>query len=86
MHTAKKRKALFQQLGISKVAGAHDALSAKLAEHAEFDAVWASGFGISSSLKCIPDASFITLTEQLDIERNMAEAITIPIGADWGRL
>ena len=53
-----------------------------LAEQAGFDAVWASGFGISSSLKCIPDASFITLTEQLDIERNMAEAITIPIVAD----
>ncbi|MFB3136522.1 MAG: isocitrate lyase/phosphoenolpyruvate mutase family protein [Nitrospirales bacterium] len=82
MHTSKKLKAIFQQLGIIKVAGAHDALSAKLAEQAEFDAVWASGFGISSSLKCIPDASFITLTEQLDIERNMAEAITIPIVAD----
>ncbi|MEE8125064.1 MAG: isocitrate lyase/phosphoenolpyruvate mutase family protein [Nitrospirales bacterium] len=82
MHTAKKLKALFQRPGIIKVAGAHDALSAKLAEQAGFDAVWASGFGISSSLKCIPDASFITLTEQLDIERNMAEAITIPIVAD----
>lgn len=82
MHAAKKLKALFQRPGIIKVAGAHDALSAKLAEQAEFDAVWASGFGISSSLKCIPDASFITLTEQLEIERNMAEAITIPIVAD----
>ncbi len=82
MHTAKKLQALFQRPGIIKVAGAHDALSAKLAEQAEFDAVWASRVGISSSLKCIPDASFVTLTEQLDIERNMAEAITIPIGAD----
>ncbi len=79
MHTAKKLQALFQRPGIIKVAGAHDALSAKLAEQAEFDAVWAR---ISSSLKCIPDASFVTLTEQLDIERNMAEAITIPIVAD----
>ena len=39
MHTAKKLKALFQRTGIIKVAGAHDALSAKLAERAEFDTV-----------------------------------------------
>ena len=62
--------------------GAHDALSAKLVQEAGFDAVWAGGFSISASLKCIPDASFITLTEQVSIERNMAEAISIPIVAD----
>ncbi len=82
MHNASKLKALFQRPGIIKVAGAHDALSAKLIEHAGFDAVWASGFGISATLKCIPDASFITLSEQVGVERNMAEAITIPIIAD----
>jgi phosphoenolpyruvate phosphomutase len=82
MHNASKLKALFQRRGIIKVAGAHDALSAKLIEQAGFDAVWASGFGISATLKCIPDASFITLSEQVGVERNMAEAITIPIIAD----
>jgi len=82
MHNASKLKALFQRPGIIKVAGAHDALSAKLIEQAGFDAVWASGFGISATLKCIPDASFITLSEQVDVERNMTEAITIPIIAD----
>ncbi len=29
--------------------GAPDALSAKLAKEAEFDAIWASGFGISAA-------------------------------------
>lgn len=82
MHNATKLRALLQRPGIIKAVGAHDALSAKLIQQAGFDAVWASGFGISASLKCIPDASFITLTEQLDIERNMAEAVTIPIIAD----
>lgn len=62
--------------------GAHDALSAKLIQEAGFDAVWASGFGISASLKCIPDASFVTSTEQLEVEKNMADAIDIPIIAD----
>lgn len=82
MHNATKLRALLQRSGIIKAVGAHDALSAKLVQQAGFDAIWASGFGISASLKCIPDASFITLTEQLDIERNMAEAVTIPIIAD----
>jgi phosphoenolpyruvate phosphomutase len=33
-------------------------------------------------LKCIPDASFITSSEQLEIERNIAEAVNIPVIAD----
>jgi len=82
MHYATKLRALLQRPGIIKTVGAHDALSAKLIQLAGFDAIWASGFAISASLKCIPDASFITSSEQLEVERNMAEAITIPIIAD----
>ena len=82
MHNATKLRALLQRPGLIKAVGAHDALSAKLIQLAGFDAVWAGGFAISASLKCIPDASFITSSEQLDVERNMAEAITIPIIAD----
>jgi phosphoenolpyruvate phosphomutase len=82
MHNAAKLRALIKRPGIVKTVGAHDAISAKLVQEAGFDAVWASGFGISTALKCIPDASFITPSEQLDVERNMAEAITIPIIAD----
>ena len=82
MHNATKLRELLRRPGLIKAVGAHDALSAKLIQQAGFDAVWASGFGISAALKCIPDASFITLTEQLDVERNMAEAVTIPIIAD----
>ena len=68
--------------GALKVVGAHDALSARLIERAGFDGVWASGFAISASLKCIPDASFITSSEQLEVERNIAEAVNIPVIAD----
>jgi phosphoenolpyruvate phosphomutase len=82
MHNAAKLRALLHRPGVVKAAGAHDALSAKLIQEAGFDAIWASGFGISASLKCIPDASFITMSEQLDVERNMAQAVTIPIIAD----
>jgi phosphoenolpyruvate phosphomutase len=82
MHNAAKLRALMKGPGIVKAVGAHDAVSAKLIQEAGFDAVWASGFGISAALKCIPDASFVTPTEQLEVERNMAEAIAIPIIAD----
>jgi phosphoenolpyruvate phosphomutase len=82
MHSASKLRDALKRPGALKVVGAHDALSARLIELAGFDGVWASGFAISASLKCIPDASFITSSEQLEIERNIAEAVNIPVIAD----
>jgi phosphoenolpyruvate phosphomutase len=82
MHNAAKLRELLRRPGIVKAVGAHDALSAKLIERTGFDAIWASGFAISASLKCIPDASFITSSEQLEIERNIAAAVSIPVIAD----
>lgn len=82
MHNATKLRAALKKPGALKVVGAHDALSARLIERAGFDGVWASGFAISASLKCIPDASFITSSEQLEVERNIAQAVNIPVIAD----
>jgi phosphoenolpyruvate phosphomutase len=82
MTNAAKLRALLKRPGVIKAVGAHDALSARLIERAGFDAIWASGFAISASLKCIPDASFITSSEQLEIERHIADAVSIPIIAD----
>ena len=62
-------------------AGAHDALSAKLAEEAGFDAIWASGFGISA-VQAVPDANILTLTETLDAVRRICDAVDIPVVAD----
>src|SRR5207249_1114185 len=82
MTQAAKLRELMRRPGIIKTVGAHDALSAKLIEEAGFDAIWASGFGISASLKCIPDGSFLTMTEQLEITKNIVEAVRIPVIAD----
>ncbi len=82
MTNAAKLRASLKKPGALKVVGAHDALSARLIERAGFDGVWASGFAISASLKCIPDASFITSSEQLEVERNIANAVDIPVIAD----
>ncbi len=82
MTQAAKLRELMRRPGIIKTVGAHDALSAKLIEEAGFDAIWASGFGISASLKCIPDGSFLTMTEQLEVTKNIVEAVGIPVIAD----
>ena len=82
MTNAAKLRAALKRPGALKIVGAHDALSACLIERAGFDGIWASGFAISASLKCIPDASFITSSEQLGVERNIVEAVNIPVIAD----
>ncbi len=63
------------------VAGAHNALSARLVEEAGFDAVWASGFEISASF-AVPDANILTMAENLEASRQMAIAARIPVIAD----
>ena len=70
-----------QEKQFVKVCGAFDVMSAKLAETNGFDAVWASGFGISST-RALPDAGIITMTELLDAVTFMAEACNIPVIAD----
>ena len=66
---------------IVKVAGAFDAMSAKLVELNNFDAIWAGSFAISAT-HALPDASILTMTEFLSISSNMADACSIPIIAD----
>ena len=62
--------------------GAHDALSARLVEQAGFDGVWASSFGIALASQCAPDIDLLTLTETLDIVRNISSVVNIPVMVD----
>ncbi len=64
------------------VAGAHDAISAKLIERAGFDAVWTSSFGISTAQMGLPDAGLLTMTENLEIVKKINQAVSIPVIAD----
>ncbi len=63
-------------------AGAFDALSAKLAEDAGFDAIMSTGFGVSASHLGAPDVELYTMTENLAVVRNMANAVSVPLVAD----
>jgi phosphonopyruvate hydrolase len=60
---------------------AHSPLSARLAEEAGFDGLWASGFELSA-LYGLADVSLISMTQHLDMVRAMAEQSALPIIAD----
>ena len=70
-----------KQNKILRVAGAFDAMSAKLVEINNFDAVWAGSFAISAT-HALPDASILTMTEFLSVASNMTDACSIPVIAD----
>jgi len=67
--------------GLVHVMAAHSPLSARLAEEAGFDGVWASGFELSA-LYGLADVSLISMTQHLDMMRAMAERMELPIVAD----
>jgi phosphonopyruvate hydrolase len=60
---------------------AHNPLSARLAEEAGFDGIWASGFELSAAYG-VPDASLLSMTQHLEMTRAMCEQVTVPIVAD----
>ena len=61
--------------------GAHDALSAKIAEEAGFRGVWASGLCISASLG-VRDNNEASWTQVLEVVEFMSDATTVPILID----
>jgi 2-methylisocitrate lyase-like PEP mutase family enzyme len=63
-------------------AGAYDALSARLIAEAGFDAILSTGYGISASHLGQPDAELYTMTENLQVVRQMANVVDKPIIAD----
>jgi phosphoenolpyruvate phosphomutase len=71
----------FAERRFLRVAGAHDGLSARLAQEAGFDAVWASGLEISTA-HGLPDISLLGLAEYLAAATTMRAAVDIPVIAD----
>ena len=60
---------------------AHNALAARIASEAGFEAVWGSGLAISASLG-VPDNNEASFTEILDTAEKMADATDAPILLD----
>ena len=66
---------------LASVMSAHNPLSARLAELAGFDGIWASGFELSAAYG-VPDASLLSLTQHLDMTRAIVERVSVPVVAD----
>ena len=62
--------------------GAHDAVTAKLAEQAGAPAIYVSGFAASAVVAGQPDFGVLTQTEMLEHVRRICRVTTVPIFAD----
>ncbi|SEF59729.1 methylisocitrate lyase [Thermomonospora echinospora] len=64
------------------VAGCHDALGARLAEAAGFEAIHLSGALVSAAVLGLPDLGFAGATDMLDALRRVTAGTGLPVVAD----
>ena len=81
MTNATRLRRAMAERGLVHIMATHSPLSAILAEQAGFDGVWASGFELSA-LYGLPDMSFISMTQHLEMLRAVAGRTSLPIVAD----
>jgi phosphoenolpyruvate phosphomutase len=72
---------LFQGKSLVLLAGAHDAISARIAVKQGFDAIWVSGFGVTNALGLL-DEGIITLTEMMDAAWRVKQSVRCPVVVD----
>jgi len=64
------------------IPGVYDAIGAKIAQKAGFEAMFQTGYGTSASLFGMPDYGFIGSTETLENARRICRTATIPVIVD----
>lgn len=62
--------------------GVYNAITAKLARQAGFDALYLTGAGVTNSLTGYPDIALLTLTEMATAARYVCRAVDVPVIAD----
>ena len=82
MKSSTRLRALIDADAILQLPGAHDALAAKIAEQAGFDAVTCGGYATSASLLGAPDVGQLSMTEMADNYARLCDAVSIPVFAD----
>jgi 2-methylisocitrate lyase-like PEP mutase family enzyme len=73
---------LLDRPGAVVLPGVSDALTARLAVGAGFEALYATGAGIANTLLGVPDVGLTTMTELVDQVARIAGAVDVPIIAD----
>jgi phosphoenolpyruvate phosphomutase len=74
-------RAMLRAPELAFLMGAHDGLSARIAEVEGFEAIWASGFSVSTALG-LRDSDEASWSQLLSVVECMTEATSIPIVLD----
>jgi 2-methylisocitrate lyase-like PEP mutase family enzyme len=82
VNKTKQFQNLLHQPGSFILPGAYDAMSARLIEETGFQAIYATGAGISNAQLGWADVGLTSLKEVVDIVTRMADVTTIPIVVD----
>jgi methylisocitrate lyase len=68
--------------GLIVLPGVFDALSAKIAEQAGFDAMFQTGYGSAAALLGMPDFGFLDSSETVSNARRIIRAVGVPVLVD----
>lgn len=82
MDKRRKLAELIERPGVVVVPGTYDALTARIAERAGFEAVFATGAGISNAHLGLGDVGLLTVDELLRTIKPMCERTNIPLIVD----
>lgn len=82
MSAGKRFRALIDRPGCLVTPGIYDALSARIAEEAGFEALAISGFGVEAALLGKPDVGLLTLSELVGQARRIAGVVDVPVTCD----
>jgi carboxyvinyl-carboxyphosphonate phosphorylmutase len=81
-----KRKLLREKIkkrdDIIVLPGVFDALSAKIAQHVGFEAMFQTGYGSAASLLGMPDFGFLNAGENIENARRIIRAVDVPVIVD----
>ena len=64
------------------VPGVYDAIGARIAQKAGFEAMFQTGYGTSATLLGMPDYGFIGSTETVENARRICQAVSVPVIVD----
>lgn len=62
--------------------GVVNALTARVAEAAGFELIYATGAGIANAQLGVPDVGLLTMTEVLETNRRIVQSVSVPVLAD----
>ena len=62
--------------------GVYDAITARIAQKAGFDAMFQTGYGTSATLLGLPDYGFVGPTETVENARRICKAVSVPVIVD----